>query len=251
MAEVQAVLEHLHTIDNTTIPVSLPVFGEPPAEDLLVPWIVTALRAHFLEALAEVVPVPPDESQTPGGRLKYLRAAAEKALGLVLHEGRTPVDAITSVGGELAGQPLGEEPTAGFALAREMQSGYRAAGNEVDSLVGALDGDFVSPDPGGSADRNPGAVPTGRGRFTLNPEAVPSQPSWELGRRHEAGGTYPKKVDFTLSSFATFEDFAVMESQILDLVGVRPVWVARNLVAGVELIPRAELGRPRIDVFLC
>jgi len=42
-----------------------------------------------------------------------------------------------------------------------------------------------------------------------------------------------------------------MESQILDLVGVRPVWVARNLVAGVELIPRAELGRPRIDVFLC
>ena len=41
-----------------------------------------------------------------------------------------------------------------------------------------------------------------------------------------------------------------MESQILYLLGVRPKWDDRNLVADVELIPAAELGRPRIDVFL-
>jgi cobaltochelatase CobN len=34
------------------------------------------------------------------------------------------------------------------------------------------------------------------------------------------------------------------------LLGVRPQWDDRNLVADVELIPAAELGRPRIDVFL-
>jgi cobaltochelatase CobN len=41
-----------------------------------------------------------------------------------------------------------------------------------------------------------------------------------------------------------------MESQILYLLGVRPVWDDRNLVGDVELIPAAELGRPRIDVFI-
>ena len=41
-----------------------------------------------------------------------------------------------------------------------------------------------------------------------------------------------------------------MESQILYLLGVRPVWDDRNLVGDVELIPAAELRRPRIDVFI-
>ena len=41
-----------------------------------------------------------------------------------------------------------------------------------------------------------------------------------------------------------------MESQILFLLGVEPVWDERNLVSDVKLIPRATLGRPRIDVFI-
>ena len=39
-----------------------------------------------------------------------------------------------------------------------------------------------------------------------------------------------------------------MEAQILALMGVRPKWDARGRVQGVELIPQAELGRPRVDV---
>src|SRR5690606_38884219 len=50
--------------------------------------------------------------------------------------------------------------------------------------------------------------------------------------------------------FASFQDFGVMEGEILHLLGVRPVWDARNLVNEVELVPAAELGRPRVDVFL-
>jgi len=39
-----------------------------------------------------------------------------------------------------------------------------------------------------------------------------------------------------------------MESQVLNLMGIRPKWDARGRVVGIEAIPRAELGRPRIDV---
>jgi cobaltochelatase CobN len=39
-----------------------------------------------------------------------------------------------------------------------------------------------------------------------------------------------------------------MESQIMYLMGVRPKWDERGRVQGVEMIPRAELGRGRIDV---
>jgi len=93
----------------------------------------------------------------------------------------------------------------------------------------------------------------------MNPEEVPSRPSWEIGKQlidqllaqqREAKGRYPEKIAFTLNSFATFQDYGAMESQILYTLGVRPRWDDRNLVTDVELIPAAELKRPRIDVFL-
>jgi len=71
-----------------------------------------------------------------------------------------------------------------------------------------------------------------------------------LAEQMKSKGRYPEKVAFTLNSFATFQDYGVMESQILYLLGVRPVWDERNLVIDVELIPAAELARPRIDVFI-
>lgn len=95
--------------------------------------------------------------------------------------------------------------------------------------------------------------------YVMNPEEVPTRPSWELGKtlaeqllasQVDSKGRYPRKVAFTLSPFASFQDYGVMESQILFLLGVRPVWDAKNLVSDVELIPAAELRRPRVDVFL-
>jgi len=45
-------------------------------------------------------------------------------------------------------------------------------------------------------------------------------------------------------------DFGVMEAQVLYLLGVRPIWNRNNLAIDVELIPAAELKRPRVDVFI-
>jgi len=257
--QIEKVLEYLHDIHNETTPVNLHVLGEPPRSDLLIPYLVTCLRKQFLESLGEVVEVPPGEALNPCDRLKYLRRVAEEAIGLLIREGYSPEEAVIAAAGLPPGTELPKGVQEGCKLATRLDDGFQRTHEEVDNLLLALDGRYVPPGPGNSPDRNPGVVPTGRNMFVLNPEEVPSRPSWELGQQMvdqlladqlAAKGRYPERVGFTLSCFATFQDFGVMESQILYLLGVRPVWDAQNLVTDVELIPLDELGRPRIDVFI-
>ena len=44
--------------------------------------------------------------------------------------------------------------------------------------------------------------------------------------------------------------FGLLEAQALWLLGVEPVWDAGGRVTGVRLVPREQLGRPRVDVVL-
>ncbi len=257
--EIMKLAEHLHNIHNETVPVCLHVLGEPPQDDLLVPWLVTCLRSRFLDALAEVVPVPPEEALNPGDRNKYLRKKAEEVVELVIRRGLEPAEALVAVGGEVPQAGLSKKLQDGFDLALRLNEGFARTHQEIDNLLEALNGRFIPPGPSNSPDRNPAVVPTGRNMYLMNPEEVPTRPSWELGKmlvdqllagQLESKGHYPKKIAFTLNSFATFQDYGVMESQILYLLGVRPVWDSRNLVIDVEVIPAEELGRPRIDVFI-
>ncbi len=258
-AEIDRVAKYLHDIGSETTPVSLHVLGQPPPEDLLVPWIVTCLRKRFLDGLGQVIEVPPEESLNEGDREKFLRRKAEQIVELLLRRNLAPEEAVRAVGGRVRSEGLPKPVADGLKLARQLQSGFAQAPQEIDNLLAALDGRFIPPGPGNSPDRNPGVLPTGRNMYVMNPEEVPSRPSWEIGKRLvdqllaqqlKEKGRYPRKVAFTLNSFATFQDYGVMESQILYLMGVRPVWDERNLVIDLEVIPAAELGRPRIDVFI-
>ncbi|MCB1126361.1 MAG: cobaltochelatase subunit CobN, partial [Verrucomicrobiae bacterium] len=65
-------------------------------------------------------------------------------------------------------------------------------------------------------------------------------------KRHE--GQFPDRLVFNLWGTETSRHEGVMEAQILALMGVRLRWDARGRVHGVELIPREEMGRPRVDV---
>ncbi len=42
----------------------------------------------------------------------------------------------------------------------------------------------------------------------------------------------------------------VLESQIFYLLGTKPVWDERGKVVGVDVVPRAQLGRPRVDIVI-
>ncbi|HID30832.1 MAG TPA: cobaltochelatase subunit CobN, partial [Desulfobacterales bacterium] len=257
--EIKQVSEYLHDIYNETTPVNLHVFGEPPRDDLLIPYLVTCLRKRFLDTLGEVIPVPSGEAQFQGDKEKYLRKKAEEAVALVVRRGFSPVEAVNTIGGRIGEEGLPKEVQEGFELAIKLNKDFGKTHQEIDNLLAAFNGRFIPPGPANSPDRNPAVVPTGRNMYVLNPEEVPSRPSWEIGKQLvddflkeqlKKKGRYPGKIGMSLNSFATFRDYGVMESQILYLMGVRPVWDARNLVLGVELIPTEELGRPRIDVFL-
>ncbi len=257
--EIERVLAYLHDIHNETTPISLHIFGEPPRDDLLIPWIVTCLRKRFRDGLGTVIDVPPEEALNPGDRQKYLRRKAEEIIALVIRRNFGAEEAVRAVEGTVPKEGLHEPVTEGIERALQLKEGFDHTTDEIDNLLAALSGKFIPPGPGNSPDRNPAVVPTGRNMYVMNPEEVPTRPSWEIGKQLvdqllaqqlKDKERYPSKVAFTLNSFATFQDYGVMESQILYLMGVRPVWDERNLVADLELIPAEELGRPRIDVFI-
>ena len=259
-AAIKQVADYLHAIQEETTPISLHVYGERPRSDLLIPYMVTILRTPFIEGLNELLharqhetDIDHDHSHRHGARQE-----AEAILQLVLNRQMDPLDAVNAT----LGTHLSELPEViekGLKLAIKLNSDFDQTTNEIEHLLAGLEGKFVPPGPGNSPIRNPHAVPTGRNMYLLNPEEIPTRPSWELGQklaedlvaRHQTQtGQFPTKVGFDLRSSATFRDYGVMEAQILRLMGIEPVWDERQLVNDVKLIPREVLGRPRVDVFI-
>ena len=133
--------------------------------------------------------------------------------------------------------------------------------DEIDNLLGGLAGRYVPAGPSGALTRGGAHVlPTGRNFYSVDPKALPSPLSWEVGRkladallaRHvEEEGGYPKTVGLVLWGTAAMRTQGDDIAEALALLGVRPVWEQESRrVVGLEVIPLAELGRPRIDVTL-
>lgn len=257
---IQQVADYLHAIQEETTPTSLHVYGERPRADLLIPYLVTILRTPFMEGLQELIHAGQHESGLDHDHAHShgVRPQAETILQFVLNRQMDPLEAVNAT----LGTRLTELPEVigkGLKLALQLNSDFDQTTDEIAHLLGGLEGKFVPPGPGNSPIRNPHAVPTGRNMYLLNPEEIPTRPSWELGRkladdlvmRHQTQtGQFPTKVGFDLRSSATFRDYGVMEAQILHLMGIEPVWDERQLVNDVKLIPREELGRPRVDIFI-
>ncbi|MFU8897328.1 MAG: cobaltochelatase subunit CobN [Roseinatronobacter sp.] len=128
-------------------------------------------------------------------------------------------------------------------------------------LLAALSGRFVAPGPSGSPHRGRADVlPTGRNMFTTDPRAVPSRAAYaqgvkladELVRRHlQDHGDWPRALVVDLWGSATMRTAGEEFAMALHLLGARPVWDAgSSRVSGVEILPIAELDRPRLDVTL-
>ncbi len=142
------------------------------------------------------------------------------------------------------------------ALVPKLREGEKA---EVDNLLHALDGGFVPPGPSGSPTRGMAHVlPTGRNFFSVDPRALPTMASWQVGqglaetliaRYQQEEGKFPESVGISMWGTSAMRTAGDDIAQVLALLGVRPVWQRENRrVTGVELIPLEELGRPRVDV---
>jgi cobaltochelatase CobN len=186
------------------------------------------------------------EQNIPYGLHAFGRAPHEEALA-------TTVEAIVETDRSLI-------PTDAVVLAEEMEARILgSAERELENLARALDGRFIPVGSGGEPIRNPDAYPTGKNFYSIDPEKVPKRASWTLGvklanemlERHLAEhGRYPEKVSFVIWGDETLRHEGVLESQILHLLGTRPVWDDRDKVVDVEVVPSHQLGRPRVDIVI-
>lgn len=142
-------------------------------------------------------------------------------------------------------------------IAELEQAIERSGPRELDSFVAALSGRYIPAGTGNDPIRNPDSLPTGKNFYSFDPARVPSPATYRAGARlaeeliegyRKRHGVYPDKLTFNIWATETIRHEGVMESQIMYLMGVRPKWDERGRVIGVEAIPRAELGRSRIDV---
>ena len=135
------------------------------------------------------------------------------------------------------------------------------APGEWQGLCDALAGRRVEPGPSGSPYRGRSDVlPTGRNLYTTDPRAVPTRAAYaqgiklaeELVRRHlQDEGDYPNGLVVDLWGSATMRTAGEEFAMALALIGVKPRWdEGSERVSGIEILPIADLSRPRIDVTL-
>ena len=135
--------------------------------------------------------------------------------------------------------------------------GQICADMEMESLLKALDGEYVLPGPGGDPIRNPGVLPSGKNIHALDPQAIPTRAAVAaakgvvdklIERQREEQGTWPETIACVLWGTDNIKTYGESLAQILWFVGVKPMPDSVGRVNKLELIPLEELGRPRIDV---
>ncbi|GLK72663.1 hypothetical protein GCM10017643_27790 [Ancylobacter dichloromethanicus] len=130
---------------------------------------------------------------------------------------------------------------------------------ERDGLLAALDGRRVAAGPAGAPGRGcTDVMPTGRNLFASDPRALPTRTAMDLGRLAadeilrayaQAHGDWPRALVLDLWGSATLRTGGEEIAQGLALIGARPVWdPGSGRVTGIEVLPPAALGRPRVDV---
>jgi magnesium chelatase subunit H len=213
----------------------------------------TTLIPHGLHVVGEAPSV--------GERIDMLLSVAEASHGA--HPGRPVVEAIVrGASPEAALAATGERgDDKCVAMLRELASTDRllSEDHETPSIVHALDGTFVRPAPGGDLLRTPAILPTGRNVHGFDPFRIPSafavadgaRQAARLLERHCAEGLpFPESVALVLWGTDNLKSEGGPIGQALALMGARPRFDSFGRLAGAELIPFPELGRPRIDVIV-
>lgn len=127
------------------------------------------------------------------------------------------------------------------------------------ALLAALDGRHVPAGPAGAPGRGRSDVlPTGRNLFATDPRTLPTRTAQTLGetaaeeilRRHlQDNGEWPRSIVLDLWGSASLRTGGEEIAQGLALMGCRPQWDSdTGRVTGIEVLPPAVFGRPRIDV---
>ncbi|WP_405713272.1 cobaltochelatase subunit CobN [Streptomyces xanthophaeus] len=239
----------------------LHVLGGAPTGTARVNLVLAILRARqiwggttALPGLREALGL--DESAATRTSADAVEEAA-RALVQAMEDADWALDAVAEVA---AGHPAPVADVLSFA-AREVVPRLAGTVDEIAHVVAALDGRFIPAGPSGSPLRGlVNVLPTGRNFYSVDPKAVPSRLAWETGqalaeslltRYRTDNGEWPASVGLSLWGTSAMRTSGDDVAEAMSLLGIRPVWdEASRRVTGLEPIPPAELGRPRIDVTL-
>lgn len=148
------------------------------------------------------------------------------------------------------------------ALAEQVAPQLDACGAaEIEGVLAALAGRFVSAGPSGAPSRGRlDVLPTGRNFYTVDVRNLPTTTAWRLGwasanlilERHlQDHGDHLRQLGLSVWGTATMRTGGDDIAQAMALMGVRPVWATGSQrVDDFEILPLSLLDRPRVDVTL-
>ncbi|MHB1593639.1 MAG: cobaltochelatase subunit CobN [Streptosporangiaceae bacterium] len=229
-------------------------FGLSEAALLAEPGRVVSVPA----ALAVAAGPPEAPARTGADAVDLLEAVASRLVAGLSAVGWDPTKVSAVTAGVLGAVPGDVAAVLEFA-ATEVCPRLARTTDEVTNVLRALDGRYIPAGPSGSPTRGlVNTLPTGRNFYSVDPKAIPSPNAWQTGAalaeslvaRHLADtGTYPRSVGLTVWGTSAMRTQGDDIAEVLALIGCRPAWDdASRRVTGFEVIPLAELGRPRIDV---
>ncbi|NMW20261.1 MAG: magnesium chelatase subunit H [Chlorobiaceae bacterium] len=134
-----------------------------------------------------------------------------------------------------------------------------AENHELKAVLHALEGKYTPPSPGNDLVRNPEIVPTGRNIHSLDPYTIPSTFAQQAGKRsaeelllqyQKESGDLPESIALILWGTDNLKSDGEGVAQALALMGAKAKTDELGKIGNVELIPLAELGRPRMDVVM-
>ncbi|WP_291134063.1 magnesium chelatase subunit H [Hydrogenophaga sp.] len=241
-AQVVRLTDAVLELEYTLIPCGLHVVGQAPN---------ASERIELLLACAEAAHGQPGGEQVLRPAIEALVAGAtpEAALAVLLQRAPTAV------------APDADPQARLLGVLRELAKtdALLCEDHEMDGILRALDGRFLRPAPGGDLLRTPAILPTGRNVHGFDPFRIPSayavkdgaRQAERLIERHMAdGNSFPDSIAMVLWGTDNLKSEGGPIGQALALMGARPRFDSYGRLAGAELIPLAELGRPRIDVVI-
>jgi len=105
--------------------------------------------------------------------------------------------------------------------------------SEMNALLSALSGGYISPTTGNDPIQNPSVLPTGRNFYGIDPNTYPTRAAWEVGQAmgeqmlvdyYEKHGEFPKTVSFMRFGVEFIRDEGALEACIYYLLGCEPTW---------------------------
>ncbi|WP_461864576.1 cobaltochelatase subunit CobN [Thermococcus sp.] len=272
---IEEIHRYAELMRGSQINLGLHVFGHPPKEpERLAEYIATAMAydSHaspsIRRAIAEAIgldydgirknPLETTNGFTNRELLEIFHRIAVKSLERLLRgEGFEVIEEeIERFGFKIKEKEKLEET---FRKALEVAQKVVECERENEGFLKGLSGKYIEPGPSGAITRGKFEIlPTGRNFYAVDPRTLPTRAAWEIGvetaeklleeymKKHRK---YPESVGQVLWSIDGYKADGEQIAQILYLIGVRPVWKG-DVVAGLEVIPLEELGRPRIDVLV-